>query len=741
MRSDAEKQILARYQQRIENELNPKNNTFNSKGKNFDLNEMNETSSEEYNTFLEESLPSAYDYYEKFCNQAEKLLKIKAPKKKEQEFIKAIDESHINVTPSGIISFSYLVPILMIIFFGMLSYILLESLFMLIFFFILGITLISPLQKIPSNAGIKMRMRASNQMILAIFYIVTYMKHTSNLEKAMEFASNQLIHPLGTDLKRVIWNVETQKYSNIKESLDNYLEKWRNTNDHFIEAMHLIESSLYEGYEERRVDLLEKSLDVILDGTFEKMLHYAQNLKSPINTLNMLGVILPILGLVILPLAVSFMDGIRWFHILALYNIALPLGVYLFGQQILTTRPSGYGAITIENRTNECEYKVLGLKFKTTPLKVGISLFIFFMLIGFSPIIINLIKPDFDISVTFEIGYWDETQIEYYNNENATIKLIDYQPFEELVLKGKPDAKLGPFGLGAALLSILIPLGIGVSLGTFFRLRSEDVVKIRENTKKLESEFSSALFQLANRLSDGMPAEIAFPRVAEIMKDTYAGQFFVAVSNNISNLGFGVNDALFHKEVGALNQFPSPLIKSSMKVLSQSALKGPQIAGQAMMNVARYLKEIHRVDERLKDLMSEIISAMRSQITFLSPAISGIVIGITSMITNILGKLGSQMKDLSSAGGSGGEGLMEMFGQGIPTFHFQIIVGIYVVQIAYILTVISNSIENGDDPIGEDYILGIMIIKSVKLYAILTIIIMLIFNFIAIAIISKGGVS
>ena len=68
----------------------------------------------------------------------------------------------------------------------------------------------------------------------------------------------------------------------------------------FIESMHLIESSLFESNEERRLAVLEKALEVMLEGTYENMLHYTHDVKSPITMLHMLGVILPILGLIIL---------------------------------------------------------------------------------------------------------------------------------------------------------------------------------------------------------------------------------------------------------------------------------------------------------------------------------------------------------------------------------------------------------------------------------------------------------
>ena len=279
---------------------------------------------------------------------------------------------------------------------------------------------------------------------------------------------------------------------------------------------------------------------------------------------------------------------------------------------------------------------------------------------------------------------------------------------------------------------------IGIPIGLYFRLRSKNVIKIRERSKKLEAEFASALFQLGNRLGDGLPAEVSFGKVADVMKDTVSGSFFSLVNSNIRRLGMSVKDAIFNPKTGAIIHFPSKVIESSMKVLVQSIKKGPTIAAQALMNIARYIKEIHKVNERLKDLMADIISSMQSQIKFLSPTIAGIVIGITSMVTTILGKLSAQLNQLS-AGGEGtptGMGMIELFGDGIPTFHFQIIVGIYIVQIVYILTILSNGIENGADSLAEKYSLGQNLVRSTAMYCGVAAVIMILFNIIASQILS-----
>ena len=153
------------------------------------------------------------------------------------------------------------------------------------------------------------------------------------------------------------------------------------------------------------------------------------------------------------------------------------------------------------------------------------------------------------------------------------------------------------------------------------------------------------------------------------------------------------------------------------------------------MTVAEYIKSMHRVDERLKDLMADIVSSMKSQITFLTPVISGIVVGITSMITQILGSLSSKIGefDAGTAGGlSDASSLFSIFSSGgVPTFFFQAIVGLYVVQITFILTILVNGIENGSDKLSEREVLGKNLVRSTLLYVFLAGAFTLIFSLIA----------
>lgn len=730
---DQYKKILDKYKHKLNTTIEEKEEVKDNNSQDF-ASEDKKVTSVEYEQFKNEYLPTHMSFYEKACNFSEKMLKIKPDAAREAELNEAIKICHLNITPTGATSLALLLPFVVMIFGGMLGYLIPNlllnpekpELFVALFFVFLGMVLYPILNKLPEFMANSWRLKASNQMVLCVFYIVTYMRHTSNLELAIEFASEHLSPPLSLDLKKILWNVETEKFESVKESLEDYLGSWKKWNMEFIESMHLIESSLFESSEERRLNALDKALSVMLEETYEKMLHYAHNLKSPMTMLHMLGIILPILGLVILPLVVSFMEGVQWYHIALIYNVALPLGVFYLGKMILSSRPTGYGASDISEDNPEMrKFKNIVIRFGKQDLLipplylaliVGITLFT----IGISPIIIHNLNPDFDVPLW---GQNSEGQGGHW--------LIQYKPDKNDVTKS-----IGPFGLGAAILSFCVTLAFGVGLGLYFKLRSQNIIKIREEAKKLELEFASALFQLGNRLGDGLPAEIAFSKVAEVMEGSISGNFFNEVSIRITKLGMSVEQAIFDPQHGALTLYPSNLIESSMKVFTESAKKGPRIASNAIINVSNYIKEIHKVNERLKDLLADIISSMKGQISFLTPAISGIVIGITSMITTILLNLGDQFSKMSTDSAAGGApaGMMtsmQFFGNGLPTFYFQIIVGLYVVQLGFILTILTNGIENGSDKLNERYLLGNNLIKSTVLFCTIALVITLIFNFVA----------
>ena len=678
----------------------------------------------DYDTFRKEALRLENSLYERSCNFASSLLNFSSSDKEYNKKVQnAIDYIQLNITPGSAYTLSILVAFTLIflgVFVGFVTFIFgFTQIFLALFFVIMGVVVLKPLSKYPIYIEQKRRLQASNQMVLCILYIVIYMRHTSNLEHAIKFAGEHVGQPLALDLRKIYWDVETNKYHTIHQSLENYLQTWKDHNLAFVESFHLIESSLYESSEARRIELLEKGLAVILEGTYDSMLHYAQEVRSPITMLHMLGVILPILGLIVLPLMGSFL-GIKWYHIFLLYNILLPLVVFFIGYNILAKRPVGYAQSDITSIPQFENLRKASIKLTKTkeilvePKFIAIIIFFIFFMIGLSPLLLHLISPGADIE--FAKG----------------IYLLGYQTTDTGIF--------GPFGLGATLLSLFLPMGLAISLGTYYSIRSKKIIKIREETQKLETEFRGAIFQLGNRIGGGMPAETAFGKVSQNLAGTPTGKFLGIVDHNIKQQGMNLQDAIFNNKTGALITYPSSLIESTMKVLVESARKGPQVVSKALLSIADYLDRIYKVSERLKDLLSEITSSMKSQVSFLTPLIAGIVVGIGSMITTIIGglstSLGGATEGADTSVLAGASNLANIFpiDKLMSPYFLQLIVGLYVVEMVIVLTIHANGIENGVDKLNEEYTLGKNLYRGTLLYILIAAITIFAFNMLALAV-------
>lgn len=692
---DNTKDILKKYERKLEKEIGSAEYDF----------------SKEYSLFRQEMVPQLTKF-EKICKSLN-FIKIKLSEKDKKILNEKIKEARIDVTPeqvASVASFSLIIVFFIGIIISSIVFILTKIFpFLLLgLFLIFSLFLFYFLYTTPSRLANYYRLKASSQMVPCILYVVAYMKHTSNLERAIAFAATHLSPPLSLDLKKVFWDVETGKYSSVRESLNVYLETWRETNVEFIEAFHLIESSLYEPDEIRRIAILERALQVVLDGVYEKMLKYTHSIRGPLTNLYMLGIILPTLSIALLPLASTLLQGmIKWYHVFVLFDMIIPFFVFYLTNEILSRRPGGYGET--ESLENNPEYSTfVNKKFYITSFLIVLPLII----IGFLPFI-------FQTSLIKNLGLKNDYTFEEIGlSFLGDVKIFDFKTIGNM--------RVGPFGPVALLLSLSITLAISLFFSISFLKRTKEIIKVREKSKKLEEEFASSLFQLGNRLGDGIPAEIAFSHVAKSVKGQTTEGFFNIVSSNIHQLGMSLEEAIFNKRRGAIIYYPSSLIATSMKILIESVKKGLQIAARSLISISEYVKNIHRVNERLKDLLAEITSDMRSNITFLAPLLAGIVVGLAGMITTVLNKLQIIMGQMEIGGGIGGmpTNFLQMLDLNamIPPFFLQISIGIYLIEIIFILSSTLVTIESGSDKVKIIHETGKNLRNSIFLYIIVALI-------------------
>ena len=227
--------------------------------------------------------------------------------------------------------------------------------------------------------------------------------------------------------------------------------------------------------------------------------------------------------------------------------------------EVLLKRPGGYGETrSLELNPDYASYR--SRKPWTKAFLIALPLFI----LGILPFLMQItwfMSPQSIAAGNNVFGLQtDYTFSELGMGFMGESKVFDFKHLEN----GKT---VGPFGPLAVLFSMFVPLSIALFFSLSYSKKTKQLIKTRNNTKTLENEFANSLFQLGNRLGDGLPAEIAFGRVAESTTGQKSSEFFLVVSKNIQQGGMDVESAVFDGRRGAITYFPSALIATSMRIL------------------------------------------------------------------------------------------------------------------------------------------------------------------------------
>ncbi len=656
--------------------------------------------SREYELFKAEQYPKATQFYEKACQKSAQILKIQVAPKDAEKVAPAIQLAHLNVTPEGVYSLTYLVTFASIAVFMVLGAVFF-NLFIMLAGLLASLAFLFALPTIPKQILTSWRARASDQLVLAVLYTVIYMQHTPNLERALKFVAEHMPPPISLDFAKLLWDLELKTYENAQEALASYAETWRNWDNEFIDSANLIIGSLYEPDPQRKKELLDQSVTVILDGTQDHMLSFAHNLQGPMEALHMLGVVLPVMGMVMLPMVGAFLGAsFKSWQIILLYNIILPLTVYGIGTSVLSTRPAGSDESDIykyiQQQYGAPKPVIFGKQINISPNILAGIIFILSMI----PVFIYV----------------------------AGIAQLSPEKLDEAI-----------YGMPVLFLSVYAVTMIGICIGLYYYWSVAPLMKIKRDVEEMEQEFASTIFQLGERLQEHKPPEQAILDLESTMQQSKVSAFFSVIVSNITKLGVSLKDSIFNERYGAIALYPSGIIKSTMSILVEGAKKSPEVAGRSLITISSYLKTVHTVTERLKDLLADTTSAMQSQAKIFVPVISGIVVGLATLTVGILRNLSKQLQAVAPGGAEAGEsaaqisqtsGLLDIFQTkfAIPPYLFQLIVGIYLIQIVYLLSYLLSGIINGHDEMEKRYMLAKNLIYSTIFYAIITTVVVMLFN-------------
>jgi hypothetical protein len=382
------------------------------------------------------------------------------------------------------------------------------------------------------------------------------------------------------------------------------------------------------------------------------------------------------------PLAAIFLsDMIRPEYLFISYDVVLPLVIIWFINNTLKKRPSTFSQVDISKHPDVPPKGMFGMRMGKKTVMV----------------------PVLPIAILVAFMFILPSIIFFSSNPNLL------------------TSSQGEHTLESLLMSCLITMGIGLGLATYFILSNYQKMSIQGDIYSIESEFELALFQLGNRMSGGTPAELALEKSIDDVKDLKISGLFTAALRNIKSLGATFSEAFFHPKWGATKYYPSKLIENIMYMIVDISRKGFMYAADGMLTVSRYLRNIRETQEYIRELLSESASSMTFQAYILTPMITGLIVAMSQVIIVVLTILGQRLAALSSgdvpmdiSGGLFGFGSNAE--SGITPEIFQLVIGIYLIQVIIILAIFLTKIGQGDNKTAQWYLAGKMLIIGLIAY-------------------------
>jgi hypothetical protein len=606
-------------------------------------------------------------------------------------------------------------------------------------------------QKFPLNEAKVEQVRALTFVPEIMGYMIMSMKLVPNLEKAVEFAAFHGRGKIAEDFRKVIWNVELGLYNTLSEGLDDMAYKWGKFSEEFKTSLMMIRASVLEDTEAKRYQILDKTMTQTLESIKGKMEQYARDLSQPTVILFYLGVLLPLILIIILPVGSAFSgQGLAKPEVLILiYNIVIPASTFIFARNVLKNRPPTYEPPKIPD-----DHPALPKKFSMELSKtfvdlrlvmlivlvLGASLTWFFHLNGivfeFEGEKLTLIPPDrtqaFVLERVNKPENWFEEELSdgsYGPNIQQMVergvppkKAIKQNALQKAMFFMKPENDITPYNL---IFGSIITFSLLFFI--YFNFTNVYKRKIQEETMEMESEFKDSLYVIASRMGENKPIEESLRHAQNFLPDyVISKKLFGKTVDNINLLGMPLEHAVFDPNYGSLKDNPSSVIRSSMKLLVDSVKMGVEVSARTLMSLSMQLQNSEKVNKMLSILVKEITSTMKTMAVFIAPVVLGITTALQKIVMISMGSIISEgslenvsgnMGSLDFAGtglGSLGEQLTafsssissfkmdpEVFASLVSPAQFTLIIALYVVEIVIILTYFTSKLEEDNNVLAK----------------------------------------
>ena len=685
---------------------------FKRRSDNFSAQENREKSlSLDYQRYLEAEHAKEKQYsYEKMCHFFGRFFKISLGKKIDEKLAKSIRIARLDITPQEI-GGTFVITSGIIFF----VWVLMTLIFPSPLRFLIWMFPLFWIYYVLSYAGYKAevtRIQGSDAALRVILYMAMYLDMNPSLEGAVRNAARYTSGPLKDDLSKLLWDLEMGYYVNIKVALGHYTKLWREWSNDFVKALEYLVNSVSRVGDDRRY-MIKKAQEYIIEATYNNMQRYSQNLKGPVTIIHMMGIVLPIMGLIMFPLISIFLHNkINPLYIVVGYIFIMPAFLFFLIHRQISKRPGAYSHPSIGNIENLPPKDKLEIKLGKTTI--------------FLPLLPTAILLTLIIILPGLFHFFSLANAYIFYAHTAEFKVFMTQRYQgTTIIKDMFQAFTVFWGFLAGLV-------------VYFVGRSYKRKKIREIIEQIESGLDLGLTELENSLSKNIPMERSLYDVVEEYEkigeeNSPMHNFFAETLRRVQQMSMPIGDAIFSRN-GSIKNYPSALLQNVMRIITNSIVKGHRALINTIRTINDYIQNNSRIERLIKNLLDEVLGSMKMLAIFIAPIMCSMAATIGTMILKMLYQISVALKNIEerfgvssgfvSAHNSLNQGplaKLTQFDQIMPPTVTMIIIGIYLIEVTLILAYFLNGVENGFDEINRDMTIGKFLLFAGAIFTVLVI--------------------
>jgi len=251
----------------------------------------------------------------------------------------------------------------------------------------------------------------------------------------------------------------------------------------------------------------------------------------------------------------------------------------------------------------------------------------------------------------------------------------------------------------------LAAAGLGAGAGLVIHVRP--VVRVHRRVRDVESGLDDALYLVGRRIANGESVERAVADAGEELSGTTADVFADAAGVG-RRLRVGVRES-FLGDHGALDAVPSPRARSAGALLALAGREG-RPAGRAVVDTAEQLSELRTLEREARRELTSITRTLANTGAVFAPLVAGATVALAAGIPSVggadapagstpaaTGAAGAGAADALGAASTAASGSAAIGASVPPIPELGVVVGVYALTTAALLTGLSTALARGLD--------------------------------------------